>query len=39
VRWFTEDEIVALKHRATLHAGYELDAVRRLRGDILAAAS
>jgi ADP-ribose pyrophosphatase YjhB (NUDIX family) len=39
VRWFTEDEIAGLKRRASLHAGYELDAVQRLCGDILAAAS
>lgn len=31
VRWFTEAEIASLAGRATLHAGYELDAVRRLR--------
>ena len=43
VRWFTESDIARLQNEATLHAGYELDAVRRLLtrldADGLAAAS
>lgn len=42
VRWFTEADIARLHNEAALHAGYELDAVRRLltqldRGNLAAA--
>lgn len=31
IGWFTENEIVSLKSRESLHANYELEAIRQLR--------
>ncbi len=37
VGWFTEADVARLKAQATLHAGYELEAIRRLRERLVGA--
>lgn len=32
IGWFSEQDVAGLRARAALHADYELDAIRRLRG-------
>ena len=32
IGWFSEEDVAVLRARAALHADYELDAIRRLRG-------
>lgn len=38
IGWFNEQGVAALRERCALHADYELDAIRRLRGHLEVAA-